>query len=169
VDLPGCGLHLVDPDRVVLLVVIAVELDSSIQLRGVCRLSIEGTIDVTLSAVEGDRDQRRLVAVALKLQHQMVPAVCGRSRTPDTGIDPASVRSVPDIPLMRSPDYRTACRNELAVVDRLVHIELEGLGRTGVLYVKVQIIDKMGSRGNWRQLSTRERYGKVSRRQASIE
>src|ERR1019366_5340756 len=40
-----CGLHFVDPEGVVLLVVIAVELDSSIQLRCPHVEGIEATID----------------------------------------------------------------------------------------------------------------------------
>src|SRR5664279_4844679 len=43
--LPGCGLHFVDPEGVVLLVVIAVELDSSIQLRCAHVEGIEATSD----------------------------------------------------------------------------------------------------------------------------
>src|ERR1017187_1393994 len=44
-ELPGCGLHFVDPEGVVLLVVIAVELGSSIQLRCPHVEGIEATID----------------------------------------------------------------------------------------------------------------------------
>src|ERR1019366_1646850 len=44
-ELPGCGLHFVDPEGVVLLVVIAVELDSSIQLRCAHVEGMEATID----------------------------------------------------------------------------------------------------------------------------
>jgi|ERR1035437_5309455 hypothetical protein len=44
-ELPGCGLHFVDPEGVVLLVAIAVELDSSILLRCPHVEGTEATID----------------------------------------------------------------------------------------------------------------------------
>lgn len=58
VELPGCNLHLVDLEGVVLLVVIAVELDRGIQLRCTHGASIEGAVNVTPSSVECDRDDR---------------------------------------------------------------------------------------------------------------
>ena len=55
-ELPGCDLHFVDPHGVVLLVVIAVELDSGIQRRCPHGVNIEAAIDVALVTVERDRD-----------------------------------------------------------------------------------------------------------------
>jgi hypothetical protein len=47
-ELPGCDFHLVDPCGIVLLVAIAVKLDSGIQFRRAYIVGSKGTIDVAL-------------------------------------------------------------------------------------------------------------------------
>ena len=65
-ELLSCDFHLVDPDGVVLRVIIAVKLDGSIQLRCAYGIGIEGRIDVFYLFQTTLRTDRREGAIGLK-------------------------------------------------------------------------------------------------------
>lgn len=167
--LPFAQRHLIQPNIVLVLIVVAIELEGDVNL--IAHHAWLGTlvsIHTHRLAIHNHRDVVHLPVDAFKLPDQMMPAIGRKWSATNLARHPLFRLRVPDVPFVgifevafRSPGIACSAKG-------LVHVEFQCLGNVRIIYIEPEVILKMRKGVICVKCSPPERVG-ITFRSADIE
>ena len=144
--LPVFQGHLVDPGTVILLAVVAVHLVIDGYTLPACPSGRVVPVEIVLGAVESHGNVTQVVVrSALNFEDHVLPLKCRDLRTAYSGRNPTAMGVVPYLPGPGPAVTALTSKDQRASSNELVHVEFDGLRRSRIVCVEVEIVHKVVS------------------------
>src|SRR5215469_5371754 len=138
--LPVGERHVVQPNGIGVLGIVAVHLKGDINFTTTPGLGPIGPVKVVLHTIESEGDEDRLVVVSGELPCYVVPDEGRRRRAGNVSMPPSAAGCVPDVPDATISDVALRAKYEFGVAGGLVDIKFQRLRKLRGSDIEIQVI-----------------------------